>query len=194
MPKKAKGLRDFLLGHFIAFFFCVIFPALLTAIAPVSWIKFTRVGDKVVSRSHVCTLFFIPYQSKTIDPVIGIGDDFIAGKYESRRTGTRDRVKSEDEAFLLIQGENDTAKVPVSPVNIKGVAEKAKAFLDNPQSTEQRFFVVANWKFSIFAGGLISLLTVLYVVGITLSIFQGAWRLVRRLFGSSAVKYSPTSD
>lgn len=193
MPKK-QGLRDQFFGHAIAFFFCVIFPGLVTAIAPVSWIKFTRVGDKVVSRSHVCTLFFIPYQSKTIDPVVGLGDDFIAGKYETRRTGTRDRVKSEDQAFLLIQGESDTAKVPVSPVSIKSVTEKAQAFLDDPNATERRFFVVANWKFSLFAGGAISLLTVLYVAGVTLSILQAFWRLVRRLFGSSAAKYSASPD
>jgi hypothetical protein len=194
MVKKANSLRDLLLGHLIAFLFCVLFPALVTAIAPVSWIKFERQGGKVIARSRICTLFFIPYRSKTIDPVIGLGDDFIAGKYETRRTGNRERVRSEDEAFLLIHGKSDTAKIPVSPASIKSVTAKAKAFLDDPNSTERRFFVVANWKFSIFAGGLISLLTVLYVVGITLSIIQSLRRLIMSFFGSSAAKYSATSD
>lgn len=179
MIKKSKSFRDFLLGHAIAFFFCVIFPGLVTAIAPVSWVSFQKQSDKVIANAKVCTLFFIPYQNKTIDPVVGVGDQFISGTY-SRRKGNRDSVKSEDQAFLMIHGEGDSqAKVPVSPVNIKSVTERAEAFLKDPQSTKLNLFVVANWKFSIFAGGAISLLTLLYAVGVTLSIFQGIWKAIR---------------
>lgn len=185
MPKKPNNFRDLLFGHAIAFFFCVVFPGLVTAIAPVSWISFERQSDKVIAKAKICTLFFIPYQNKRIDPVVGVGDQFIAGKM-GRRTGNRDAVRSEDEAYLVIHGEGDQfAKVPVSPVNIKSVTQKAETFLKDSGSTKLNLFVVANWKFSIFAGGLISLLTVLYVVGVTLSILQGLWRLVGRIVGFS---------
>lgn len=189
MVKKGKGIGDLLLGHCIAFLFCVLFPGFVTAVAPVSWISFVRDGEKVVAKSKICTLFFIPYQIKTIDPVVGVGDRFVAGKFE-RRAGERDRVRTEDEAFLLIHGESDTAKVPVSPVNIKSVTQRSQAFLEDKQATHLNLFVVANWKFSIFGGGLVSLLTVLYVVGIVLSIFQGVRRLFGFISGSGAERYS----
>lgn len=185
MVKKLKRFRDFLIGQSIAFVFCVFFPAFLTAVAPVSWISFQRQGDKVIATSKTCALFFIPYQVKTIDPVVGVGDHFISGTY-SRRTGNRESVKSEDQAFLMIHGEGEqAAKVAVSPVNIKSVTERAEAFLKDPNSTKLNLFVVANWKFGIFGGGLISLLTVLYVVGVTLAIFQGIGKLIRYLLSPS---------
>jgi hypothetical protein len=195
MSKKKHSLRDFLFGHAIAFFFCVIFPGLVTAIAPVSYVSFERDGEKVVARARVCTLFVIPYQNKRIDPVVGLGDHFIAGTV-GRRVGNRDAVRSEDQAYLMIHGESEEnyAKVPVSPVNIKSVTEKAEAFLKDPQSTKLNFFVVANWKFSVFAGGLISLLTVLYVVGVTLSILQGLWRLIGGVVGFSRQSERFTAD
>lgn len=186
MPKKLKSFRDFLITQSIAFVFCVFFPAFLTAVAPVSWISFQRQGDKVVATSKTCTLFFIPYQIKTINPVVGVGDHSIPGTY-SRRTGNRESVKSEDQAFLMIRGEGEqVAKVAVSPVNVESVKERAEAFLKDLSSTKLNMFVVANWKFGIFAGGAISLLTLLYVVGVTLSIFQGIWKAIRYLLSSGA--------
>jgi hypothetical protein len=184
-PKKQKRFRDFLLGHAIAFFFCVVFPGLVTAVAPVSWVTFERQGDDVVANAKTCTLFFIPYQNKTIDPVVGVGDHFISGTY-SRRTGNRESTRSEDQAFLMIHGEGESrAKVPVSPVNIKNVTERAEAFLKDTQSTKLKMFVVANWKFSVLAGGAISFLTAIYVLGVTLSIFQGIGKLIRYLSAPS---------
>ena len=185
MPRKLKTFRDFLITQSIAFVFCVLFPAFLTAVAPVSWISFQRQGDKVLATSRTCTLFFIPYHVQTIDPVVGVGDHSISGT-SSRRTGSRESVKSEDQAFLMINGEGEqVAKVAVSPVNIESVKERAEAFLKDSRSTKLNLFVVANWKFGIFGGGLISLLTVLYVVGVTLAIFQAIGKLIRYLLTPS---------
>jgi hypothetical protein len=166
--KKKGGFRDLLFGHLIGLLFCVGFPALVTAVAPVSWIRFDRHGERVTAKAQTCLLFFIPYRTQVVDPVIGIDDRFVRGTVERRRS--RDtQNRSEDEAFLVINGEDGFAEVPVTPYNIKSVSERSETFLKDPEATQLKMFVVANWKFSMFAGGAISLLTVLYVVGMALS-------------------------
>ncbi len=77
----------------------------------------------------------------------------------------------EDEAFLEF-AEDGTAEVSVSPVNIKSTVDRSEAFLKDPSATELKLTVIANWKFGLFAGGLVSLLTVLYVVGLIGLVFQ----------------------
>jgi hypothetical protein len=178
---KKTTWRDLLFGHVIAFVGCVLFPGFVTAVAPVSWVKFERTGERVTARAQVCLFFVVPYKTITVDPVEGIGDRFIAGtETRQQRSGQRDRItKSEDEAFLVIHGPDKTAEVPVTPHDIKSVTERTDAFLQDPQATELKLFVVANWKFSVIGGGLVSLLTVLYVVGVACSIFAAIFRGLR---------------
>ena len=180
--KPRRGLGNALFGHFLGLLFCVGFPAFVTAVAPVSWIRFERAGDRVTATSKTCLLFFIPYRTQVVDPVIGIGDRFIGGKPQRRRAGEPQRY-SEDEAFLVINGQNTTAEVPVTPFNIKSVSERSEAFLRHPEATTLKLFVVANWKFSVLMGGAVSLLTVLYVVGVILSFL----RMLKRIAMPSSV-------
>ena len=146
-------------------------PALVTAIAPVSWIKFERQNGQVTATAKTCLLFFVPYKTATVSPVIGIGDRVHAGQVNRhRRPGPDRQVKAEDEGFLAIHGNDTSAEVQVSPASLKAVVDQVDTFLKNDQAPELRLFVVTNWKFSIIGGGLISLLTVLYVVGVTCEI------------------------
>ncbi len=158
-------LGSFVLHQLLALAVFVGFPALVTAIAPVSWIKFERQDGQVSVTAQTCLLFFVPYKTIHLDPVTGIGDRFVAGTMNRERRPGRDRItRSEDEGVLVIHGHDQSAEISVTPFNIKSVTERAQGFLDDPQATELKLFVVANWKFSIVAGGLVSLLTVLYVV------------------------------
>ena len=43
---------------------------------------------------------------------------------------------------------------------------KCEAFLKDPQATELKLFVVANWKFGVIAGGPATLFSVVYVFGV----------------------------
>jgi hypothetical protein len=177
---KKNSWKDLIIGHLIAFVFCIAFPGFVTAIAPVSWVSFQRNGDKVSARTHICMFFVVPYRSKTIDPVVGVGDRFVRGKVERSRSNSQSH-RSEDEGFLVIHGNDQTVEVPVTPFNIKSVTKRAEDFLADPNASNLKMTVVANWKFSVFGGGLVSLLTVLYVFGILWSI----WRGFLRLFGIS---------
>ncbi len=193
-------LISFVLMQLLALAVFVGFPALVTAIAPVSWVRFERHGEHVSATARICLLFVVPYKTLTVDPVVGIGDRFVGGSYSRERRSGGDKVtKSEDEGYLVIQGNEHVAEIPVTPHNLKEVIERAEAFLNEPQSEELELFVVANWKFSVIMGGLTSLLTVLYVstliFGVLLKIVHIIqWALGvppgRRLFARS-MKNSP---
>ena len=73
-------------------------------------------------------------------------------------------MESERQGFLVIHGESQEAQVPVTPFDLDSVLEQSNAFLKNPQATELSMFVVANWKFSVFCGGLATLLP-LFLLG-----------------------------
>ncbi len=170
----------------LGFVFCVLFPGFVTAIAPVSWVRFERTDKIVSATTKTCVFFVIPYKTQRISPVIGVGDHFIAGTLSSRRPGQseRDRTRSEDEAFLEIRGENSSAQVSVSPVNIKSVLARSEEFLNDPAATELKLTVIANWKFGLIAGGFVSLLTVLYVTGLFLLLARFVVSLLSFRIGS----------
>lgn len=156
-------------------------PAVVTAIAPVSYMRFEKQGDDVSFTANQCLLFCIPYKVHSIPKVKSVGNKVIAARSktaEERRRTNSGRATIEGEASLIVTGEDDqSTAVPVSPVSIKSVTERAEAFLDSPNEKPLSMFVVANWKFSLIFGGLVSLFTVMYVVGIVVTIFMGLYRL-----------------
>lgn len=173
--QSSSPLSSFVLG----FIFCVLFPGFVTAIAPVSWVRFERNDGEVTATAKTCVFFFFPYKTSVVKPLVGVGDRFIQGQIQRREAGDppNHQRRSEDEAFLVLRGTETNAEVPVSPVSIKRVTERVNGFLDDPEAKPLRLFVVANWKFSVIAGGLVSLLTLLYVVGVLLSIALGLKRM-----------------
>lgn len=164
-------------AYVLGFVGCVLFPAFVTAIAPVSVTHFERQGQEIVARAKVNLLFVIPYHRVWIDGVTAVDDRFHEGELSLDRfagESTTHQVRSEDEAFLVIHGRNGQAEVSVSPANIRSVLEKARTFLATPTERELRLVTVANWKFGVLAGGLLSLLTVLYLIGVLISL----WRVI----------------
>jgi hypothetical protein len=160
-----------------ALLICFGIPALVTGLAPVSWVKLERHGDRVSAQARVCLYFFIPYKTYTIDPVVGVGRDFKGGSTRvERRNGRNEKIQSEDQGFLVIKGENQEAPVPVTPFNLDSVLERSNAFLKNPQATDLKMFVVANWKFSVFCGGLAMLLPLILIGCFVYALGQGVMR------------------
>lgn len=182
-PSASSGKKSFAgaaLRHLFGLLICFGLPALVTAIAPVSWLTFQRSGDQVVAQAKTCLLFIVPFRTATVSPVASVGDRTVTGPttYE-RRPGQRDRERTpETEGFLAIHGPNQTAEVQVTPANLQAVEGKVNAFLQNPNASELKLFVVANWKFSVVAGGLVSLLAVFYLLGLLVAIFRQVLRLL----------------
>lgn len=168
-------LAAILLQQALALAVFVGMPALFTAMAPVSWVVFQRHEGRVAARVQTCLLFFVPYDTQSIEPVVAIGNRFVEGTSTTPdpRITTDPATKTEDAGFLVIRGPDRAIELPVSPVSIPSALDRAEAFLDDPAATELHMFVVANWKASVLFGGLASLLTVLFIVGV-------AWGLAIR--------------
>lgn len=177
------SLKSIVITQLIAFVGFVLVPALVTMIAPVSWVKFQRQGDRISVRAQTCLFFVVPFRTVSVDPLIAVDERTLTGSITNeRRVGRQDiKRRADDEGFLVMKGPEQSAEVQVSPASLKSVLEKANAFLKDPAATDLKMFVVANWKFSVGGGGFVSLLTLLYLVGVTLAIGKGILTFVRRV-------------
>jgi len=137
-----------------------------------------RSEERVRARAATCLFFVIPFKKITVDPVVGFGDRTKSGS-EIREQGRTTSRRTESSGFLVINGPDQTAEVPVTPFNLQEVREKAEAFLKDPQAVKMKLFVVANWKFSVIAGGLATLPAVFYVIGAVLTLVRGFRRLIK---------------
>jgi hypothetical protein len=187
-PARKATIGEILFGHFIFFLFGVAFPAFITAIVPVSITHFNRDGDKIRADVRKNLLFVIPSSYSTVHNVVSVNDTFQAGTSTRSRSssGSSSVTTSEDQAFLVIEGREpaETVKVDVSPVNIDSVLEKAGTFLEDSQRPHLRLVTIANWKFGVVAGGLVSLLTLLYLY----IVLSGIVRWIMTMFTRSPMR------
>lgn len=174
----------YLFTQALAFLALVGFPAFWTAFAPVSWITLERREETVSASVRTCLLFVVPYKQEKLNPVTGFSDRFVGGTYSSSRSRSNSsRTKSEDQGFLVIQNETQHIEVQVSPASIESVIERSEAFLGNPQAESLKLFVAANWKFSVFGGGLLAVLPVLYFGALILGVVIKGIHFIQKLCG-----------
>lgn len=194
LESNAKTGKSTFLGkvitQLIALLVFLVIPAIVTAVAPVSWVKFQRQGDRVTARAEVCLFFIIPFRTLTVDPVTGVDDRTKAGSItRHRRPGTDKFTQAETQGFLSIEGPNSTAEVSITPHDLESVKKKAEDFLKDPKVTELKLFVVANWKFSVIAGGLATLFAALYVFGVAGATVMFVLRTVGLVKKAEAAKF-----
>ena len=165
-PKQKFGLFEFLVGGI----FCVGFPGFMTAVAPVSWLEFTRVEERVDAKTQTCVFFVFPYSTQKLADVKKVSTTFRQGGLQARRVGEANRGREESKGGVVLHGpeqagqEAKTISVLVSPASFKTIEAKINGFLGDPQQKTLKVFVVANWKFGIIFAIPICLLTVLFVV------------------------------
>jgi len=175
-PRATPAQKIF--PQILGFFCCVGLPVFMTVLAPVSIVRLTRQNDRVIADLSTHALYAIPYRHMVIEDVVEVDDRFHEGELvrDHDGNGRRDHY-SESEAFLVVHGRDNAAEVPVSPINIRGARDKARAFLKAPGEQSLRIAVVANWKFGVVFPLLLSPLLVLYLVGLSMAV----WRFVTRL-------------
>ena len=165
-PKPKFGLFEFVIGGI----FCVGFPGFMTAVAPVSWLEFTRVEERVDATTQTCVFFVFPYSTQELADVKQVSTTFRRGDRQDRRAGGNNRGRAESQGGVILHGpeqegqEATTISVSVSPASFKVVEAKINGFLGDPQQKTLKVFVVANWKFGILFAIPLCLLTVLFVV------------------------------
>jgi hypothetical protein len=100
------------------------------------------------------------------------------------RSHSGSRTKSEDEGFIVLMDKDEKVEVPCSPVDLEAKQKAIDDFIKaadvpgNDESQELNLTCVSNWKFAVFAGGLISMLTVLYIVGVVIMVFRWIGKFV----------------
>ena len=166
-------LGGMLLQHVIVFLICVVFPGVVTLAAPATWITFERSGESVRCKTRTCAFFVVPFKIQQVDPVIEIGQRERSGRSERQREfgkTTDNTVHVDGEGFLQIHGAGDQLiEVSVSPASLKNVLGKSNDFLNSTDASSTTIFAIANWKFGGLMGGILTLFTLLYVVGYTLN-------------------------
>ncbi len=178
------ALWEILLQHGIVFLICIVFPGLTTMIVPATWLTFVRSGEVVQCTTRTCAFFVVPFKTQRVDSVTQIEYRERAGRSERKREFGRnknERVYVEGEGTLQILGAGDQmAEVSVSPASLKSVVEKSKAFLNSAGENSKTIFVIANWKFGGLMGGVLSLFTLLYVVGYSLGFLKLVFQAIKR--------------
>lgn len=177
---SARGRRflGHVAAHAIGFFVCIVVPVLVTWTAPVARVALTREAGTVTAQARTCLLFVIPFRSATVSPVTSVGHRKVAGSMtRTARSGRNEYHKSEDQGYLELKGPNGSTEVPVTPHDLEDVKAQVAEFLNDPAQDSLSLFVVANWKFSVFGGGLVSMMTVLYLTAVVATVVRGVWRL-----------------
>jgi hypothetical protein len=177
--RSTSWVSDVLIPQVVAFVAFVLFPAAVTAMAPVTWVTFTRDGDMVSAKAAQCLFFIVPYRTQAVSPVEGVWTSLSAGVMVPNTTGAtvddRQReTRTEDEAHLEMNGPGQKVTVMVSPVDVEQVHERVKVYLADARAPSLRLFAVANWKASVFVGGPLTLLAVFYFVCLALKLARKA--------------------
>ena len=175
--RSRSPLGQAVFAQVLGFVCCVGLPVFVSALAPVSVVRFERRDDRVWAELTTRVFYAFPYRRVEVGEVRSVDDRFHAGELVRNRDGSgRREQRAESESFLVVHGRDDAAEVPVSPVNIRGVVDEAQAFLAQPAEQDLRLTVVANWKFGVFLPILLSPLLILYLAGIFLTL----WRWIHR--------------
>ncbi|MCE3014253.1 MAG: hypothetical protein ACK56W_08320 [Pirellula sp.] len=169
-------LGGMILQHLSVFLICIVFPGLVTWMAPATWLTYDRREEGVRCKARTCIYFVVPYKVQQLDHVTEIDSREIAGRTERQRKlgrTTDKKIHVDGEGFLQIHGDAEQLfEVSVSPASLDGVVEKSKAFLNSSTEKSKTMFVIANWKFGGMMGGVLSSFTALYVVGYTLGFLK----------------------
>ncbi len=177
-------LGGLLLQHLIVFLICIVFPGLVTALAPASWIVLQRDGQAVQATMRTCVYFVVPFRVQTVDHVTAFHSREKASETRRERRYGRDTGNSvhvDGEGYLQVVGPEDSlAEVSVSPVSLPRVLDICTEFLDAQQPQSKRIFVISNWKFGGIMGGILTSFTALYVVGYSLTLAQYGLRWIQR--------------
>lgn len=170
-----QGLGGF--GQLLAFVLCVGLPGFVSLISPISRVTLERSDGRVSARARTYVLFVIPIRSPALADVTSVDYRINDGLPPAGRTEPR-KSPPTPEGHLVFHGPNETSiSVPVSPSNIESLCQQAKAFLDDPQATQQKLFVVHNWAISIGVTGFLSLFTLLYLLNHAVNLIRAVQRM-----------------
>ncbi len=193
----SKSFKDTIITQLIAVTVFVGVPALITLMAPVTWIKCEKQPTGVSATASQCLFFIIPFSTQTAFPVTDVKEQVHRGRRQqtdAERRRKQTAAKAEDQGTLTISGANTEVNVSCSPVSLPGAAAQVRAFLKSPTPAPLRLTVVANWKISVIVGGIATCFTLLYVVGSILAVALWILRAPGRVISSDSTTTADTES
>jgi hypothetical protein len=178
--KKKKKKNDKTMAQIVGFIVCVLLPAFVTIIAPITRVTLSYDGNSISVSARWFVYCLIPYRITRLTQVTSITSDFTAGRIERSSRSPNRRIRTENTAALIFSSAEEDMMIPISPVNMESARKKIEAFLAAPNPEGLRFWAVANWKFSLLMGGALSLLAGLYFVGIGMAIVKFGKKIVQK--------------
>lgn len=163
-------------GQLLGFLLCVGLPGFVSLISPISRVTLERSDGRVSARAKVYIFFVIPIRSPALAEVTSVDYRINDGTPPAGRTEPR-KSPPTPEGHLVFHGPNETSfGVPASPSSIESVTQQARAFLDDPQATQLKLFVVHNGALSIGVTGFLSLFTLLYFLNLAVNLIRAVQR------------------
>jgi hypothetical protein len=175
-------LGEMLLYHMSVFMLCVAIPASMTMAIPATWLTFERNDEDIRCTTRTCMFFVVPFNIQRVDQVTEIGQRKRAGGFRKNSFSKSGTTHFDGKGFLQIHGAGDQlVEISVSPASLDSVAAKANDFLSSTKESSATIFAIANWKTGGLIGGILSLVTLRYVVGYTLGFLKWIITGTRRI-------------
>ncbi len=158
---------------------------------PATWISLERSGADVHCTTRTCVYFVVPFKTQRVEKVTEIKQHEKAGENkqqmkQGRTTGSY--VHVDGQGFVEILGkEQQKAEVSVTPASLEKVVAKLNHFLEANEGKTTTIFAIANWKFGGIMGGVLTMFTLLFVVGYSASFVKLLFRFFKRLFPSTSM-------
>jgi hypothetical protein len=148
----------------------------VTFFAPATWLTFVRTPENVHCTTRTCVYFLVPFKTQYVEHVTGVSEHEREGEIRRERKFGRDTgnyVHVDGQGILRIHGVGDRfADVSVSPASPRHVASKSRDFVNSSREGSTTLFAISNWKFGGLMGGVLTLFTLLYVVGYSMSLIK----------------------
>lgn len=177
--KAPHTVKSFLAGM-LALVAIFAFAGFVTVVAPISYVSLSYDGETVSASVTRLIYMLVPYRTERLAEITQVDISTRDSYHERSQTTGRSRTV-EAESHLFLVGPEGELDVMVSPVNLQGAAADVAAFISSPSREGMGFVAVANWKFSVLFGGLISTLPWLLVGCMFYELGRLIWRGLRRL-------------
>lgn len=184
MPSTAPAsLKSHIITQTIAIVVCVVVPAIVTLMAPLTDLELRRAGSGATVTITRYVLMLIPWQTKQVPNVTELVADITPGfRYantaENRRKGRAGTV-SHETGQLLVVSDGPEVIVQAAPELAEDISARFAQYLASGSSEPVRISVYASWSLSYLVGGALSALAAFYIVCACLAVISLVVRTVR---------------
>lgn len=183
---KLTGAKVTLLGlvitQAIAFVGCVVIPIVVTLVAPLSTLEFTKSGAGTTATVTRYVLMVVPWRTQRIDGVTRLRVD-VTGEFryadtaENRRKGRTGTSHATGQ--IAIVGNGPEVIVQAAPDLAQDIAARFDRFVETSTAAPVTIPIYASWSLSYLLGGAVTALCALYLFGVAMAVLSAPFKRLR---------------